>query len=56
MFAEHNVTYFCWICGNAVNLKTCVTDENGMLVHEDCYATRVALANESTRVSKITPP
>lgn len=42
--------HFCWICGNAVELKTCNTDEHGMAVHGDCYFLKVALANESMRL------
>lgn len=43
-------SHFCWICGNAVELKTCNTDEHGMAVHGDCYFLKVALANESMRL------
>lgn len=35
----------CRICGKAVELKTCKTDEHGHAVHERCYADNVALAN-----------
>jgi len=42
--------YFCWICGSAVDLQTCGTDEQGMAVHEDCYFLKIALANESMRL------
>jgi hypothetical protein len=42
--------YFCWICGNAVDLKTCKGDEQGMAVHENCYLLKVALATESMRL------
>lgn len=34
----------CWICGKAVDLKTCKTDEHGSAVHEHCYAAKIALA------------
>jgi hypothetical protein len=40
-------THVCWICGNAVDLETCKTDERGMAVHENCYVMKVVLANES---------
>jgi hypothetical protein len=33
----------CWICGKAIDLNTCKTDEQGLAVHELCYATRIAL-------------
>jgi hypothetical protein len=26
----------CWICGTAVSLESCMIDEHGMAVHEDC--------------------
>jgi hypothetical protein len=38
--------YFCWICGNAVDLTICVTDEHGMAVHEDCCIAKTRLASE----------
>jgi hypothetical protein len=31
----------CWICGKAVNLNTCKTDEHGLTVHEECYVARI---------------
>ena len=33
----------CWICGKAVPLETCKTDEHGNPVHERCYAAKLAL-------------
>lgn len=35
---------FCWICGKGTDLRTCKIDEYGMVVHENCYATKLALA------------
>jgi hypothetical protein len=43
-------TYFCWICGHAVDLETCKSDEHGMAVHENCYVLKVALTKESKRL------
>lgn len=43
-------SFCCWICGNAVDLESCKTDENGIAVHEDCYLLRVAMAAESNRL------
>ena len=37
-------TRMCWICGRSVSLESCKIDENGNAVHEECYATKVALA------------
>ena len=37
--------HLCWICGKAVNIDTCKTDEHGRAVHEACYAVRMALEN-----------
>ena len=39
-------TDYCWICGNAVDLRTCKADEHGMAIHADCYL----LASESKRM------
>src|SRR5215472_12993065 len=38
--------YFCWICGNAVELESCKTDERGMAVHGHCYLQKVTVAAE----------
>jgi hypothetical protein len=45
-------SYFCWICGNAVDLNICVADENGMAVHQNCYILRMMLASESIKLAK----
>jgi hypothetical protein len=42
--------YWCWICGNEVDLTTCYTDEHGAAVHENCYIVKLALATESMRL------
>lgn len=55
MFYKITEPYFCWICGNVVNLETCKTDEHGVAVHEDCYMARIALAHESVKLSKLPP-
>jgi hypothetical protein len=39
----------CSICNQPVELETAKTDEDGNLVHEDCYVRRV-------RLKEITPP
>ena len=46
----------CWICGKEVDLQNCKTDECGIAVHGDCYALKVALAAESTRLIMRKPP
>jgi hypothetical protein len=39
----------CWICGEAVNLNDCKTDERGLPVHGNCYAARmVAKENQQS--------
>ena len=43
----------CWICGRAVCLETCKTDEAGCAVHEECYVAKIAFAKEFVRLSKI---
>ena len=48
--SQYKRTYFCWICGHAVDLETCTSDEQGMTVHENCYFLKLALATESMRL------
>jgi len=38
-----NPTHYCWICGRAVSLQNCKTDEHGHIVHSECYAARMRL-------------
>ena len=45
-------TQMCWICGRAVRLDTCKTDEHGCAVHEQCYVAKIALANEYHRLAQ----
>jgi hypothetical protein len=47
-------SHICWICGRAVAIENCKTDEQGFAVHGLCYLARLALDNESNRCSKIT--
>jgi hypothetical protein len=44
--------YFCWICGHAVDLTICVTDEHGMAIHEDCYIAKLRLELEPTKLAE----
>ena len=46
-------TQMCWICGKAVDLKTCKTDGYGNAVHGQCYAAKVASANGSVTPTKV---
>jgi hypothetical protein len=39
----------CWLCGKAVSLEVCKTDEYGKSVHEECYVTRLALEKASAQ-------
>ena len=39
----------CWICGKAICLETCATDEQGCAVHEWCYVAKLAFGNEFVR-------
>ena len=39
----------CWICGRAVRLDTCKTDEHGCAVHERCYLAKIALTKHYHR-------
>jgi len=54
MFPGITHTYYCWICGNAVDLRTSKTDEYGMAVHENCYVAKTALATEASRLTEKT--
>jgi hypothetical protein len=38
---------FCWICGDAVDLKNSETDEHGLTVHAECYSLKLTLAKGS---------
>jgi hypothetical protein len=40
---------FCWICGHAVDLRTCKMDEHGNTVHEGCYAARITMKDEALK-------
>ena len=46
------VRELCWICGKAIRLETCVTDEHGCAVHEDCYVAKLTLASGPAKVRK----
>jgi hypothetical protein len=35
----------CNVCGRAVSLEYCKTDENGDAVHEECYLRKLGLEN-----------
>ena len=37
------IHHLCWLCGEAVDLRTCKVDEYGEPVHEACYTARMAL-------------
>jgi len=39
---NHEICFICAICGESVEVITCVTDEFGKPVHEQCYAEKVA--------------
>jgi hypothetical protein len=41
-----SVHQMCWICGKAICLETCTTDEHGYATHEECYVAKLSLANE----------
>jgi len=37
------IHHLCWLCGEALDLRTCKVDEYGEPVHEACYTARLAL-------------
>jgi hypothetical protein len=39
-----NPSQFCWICGKAVTAETRAVDEHSSVVHQKCYAAKIALA------------
>lgn len=45
--SQNSLIHMCWVCGKDVDLKHCKTDEHGNIVHEPCYAAKIALANGS---------
>ena len=46
-------TQMCWICGRAVHLDTCKTDEHGSAVHEQCYVAKIALEGAFQRLGEM---
>lgn len=47
MATSPNPTLICWICGKAVDLETCKTDDHGSAVHGLCYLAKVSLAERT---------
>jgi hypothetical protein len=47
--------YLCWLCGEAVDLRTCKIDEYGEHVHEACYTARIALESGTRRAMPVSP-
>jgi hypothetical protein len=43
----------CSLCNEPVEIETAKTDENGLAVHEECYALEIKL--ESTKCIAISP-
>lgn len=39
---QPQVSLLCSICHRPCRLEDCVTDDNGLAVHEKCYAAKVA--------------
>ena len=39
----HVSSFFCRICGKAVPIESCKTDEHGKPVHEGCYFAAVSI-------------
>ena len=38
---NNNPIHLCRLCGTAVDIASCQTDEHGKAVHETCYTTRL---------------
>ena len=38
---SHNICFICSICGESVEVATCVTDEFGKPAHELCYVEKL---------------
>jgi hypothetical protein len=36
--ADKITAVMCWICGKLIPLEDCKTDDDGHVVHEECYA------------------
>jgi len=41
MASVSRVSITCWICERSVLLESCVVDEHGMAVHEDCSVAKI---------------
>ena len=42
----HQICFICSICGECVDITTCVTDEFGKHVHELCYVEKLSRESE----------
>ena len=51
-YSKTGSTQFCWICGRAVDLKTCKTDEHGNAVHELCYEAKINLSKAPKQIGR----
>jgi hypothetical protein len=40
--ASSKLPQVCWICGKMVSLESCMIDEHGLAVHEDCSVAKIA--------------
>ena len=48
----------CWICGRRVSIRNSKIDENGLEVHEPCYAAKLALEkgqSQGSEAPKVAP-
>ena len=48
--------HLCWLCGEALDLRTCKIDEYGEAVHQACYTARIALENAPRKAMPVSPP
>jgi hypothetical protein len=52
--ANSRLPRVCWICGRVVSLESCIIDEHGLAVHEECAVAKIASrANPSAPQTKL---
>jgi hypothetical protein len=40
--ANSKLPQTCWICGKMVSLESCIVDEHGLAMHENCSVAKIA--------------
>ena len=53
--SNSKVPLTCWICGRTVSLETCVIDEHGIAVHEECSVVQLRRSPQAVSPVKALP-